>query len=831
MNVFQLSILGSLVATLVIGFVVFGTQIRRAANQTFLGLSLLLALYMMCFGFGASAKDASWLEFWIRQTSAVSALVPAAMNLLRLAVVHQADSGIVLLRRARIWILLYLPIALLCQTHFFLESARLPSGSETVGVPSYGPGFQIFAIYFVAALGILIARFIRDFSRVSGIQRTELQFILLGCCGGLLFGITFLLISYAVGSAEVGMFLPLCVIVLDGVIAYGIATRRIMDVPHFLRRATAYTFLTGYLAVVYAAVLVASRWLLDTVLHTVLPIDHLLATLAVAFSIAPANGRMQRVANRLFLNINLLDVNETLKKANRVLGSITTLGELLEHLSRILAEAVGTDRVLILLAEEGRFEQAHPKSGSPGVTLERTDALTTMLMGQPEPIVLDVLNRVRPSPLLTEAALRLRKLNAAVAVGIRSKTGLEGVLLLGPRLSGRIYGSAEQHVLETLSGQLAVAIENSRLYTQVQNSRIYNDILLDNLVSGVVAAGKDRMVTVFNREAQRITHRDAADVLNHPIDRLPEPFADIMDAMFQSSQESRDLDIALHGIGDEAIPIRAGGSLFRSHTGSVLGALIVFNDLTAIRKLEGQVRRTDRLASLGTLSAGMAHEIKNPLVTLKTFTQLLPERYEDTEFRETFTSLVAHEVRRIDSIVNQLLRFARPAKPTLVPMHLHQVVDSVIRLVQEQMRQKQIALDRRLDAPFDLIRGDSDLLVQAFVNLLFNALDAMTSGGRLTVATALVEQELPKKELWAPPPTESFLRLSIADTGEGIAPEALPHVFDPFFTTKNSGTGLGLSVSHGIIQEHGAVIDVESELRVGTTFHLLFPLLPKEVAT
>jgi signal transduction histidine kinase len=831
MNIFQLSIISSLVASLVIGCAVFATQVRRTANQAFLGLSLLLAVYMMCFGFGASAQDASWLEFWIRQTSAVSALVPAAMNLLRLAVVNQSDSGIQLLRRARPWLLAYLPVALLCQTKFFLHGARLPVGGETVGVPVYGAGFALFAAYFLLALGTLVARFYRDLSSVKGIQRMELQFILLGCCGGLLFGIVFLLLPYLVGSLEIGMFLPLCVVVLDGVIAYGIATRRIMDVPDFLRRVTAYAFLVGYLLIVYGSVLYGARWLLRTILQTTLPLDQLLATLAVAFSIAPANGRMQRVANRLFLNINLLDVNEALKRAGRVLSSIATLGELLDHLSRILAEAVGTDRVLILLAEDGRFQQAHPRTTGDGIALGRSDPLATALGEQQEPLVLDVINRIRPSPTLIEAGQQMRRLGTAVATGIRSKTGLEGILLLGPRLSGRIYGSAEQRLLETLSDQLAVAIENSRLYTQVQNSRIYNDILLDNLVSGVIAANQQRTVTVFNREAQRIARREAQEVVDKPIDALPEPFADIMEAMFQSGQGPRDLEITVHAGGDEPVPIRIGGSLFRSHTGGVLGALLVFNDLTAIRKLEGQVRRTDRLASLGTLSAGMAHEIKNPLVTLKTFTQLLPERYEDTEFRETFTTLVAHEVRRIDSIVNQLLRFARPAKPTLLPMHLHQAVENTLRLVHEQMRQKQITLVRHLEAPFDLIRGDSDLLVQAFVNILFNALDAMTSGGTLTVSTAIVEQEVPQRDLWGSPPTESYLRLSVRDTGGGIASEDLPHVFDPFFTTKSSGTGLGLSVSHGIIQEHGGLVDVESVLREGTTFHLMFPLLSREAVT
>ena len=126
----------------------------------------------------------------------------------------------------------------------------------------------------------------------------------------------------------------------------------------------------------------------------------------------------------------------------------------------------------------------------------------------------------------------------------------------------------------------------------------------------------------------------------------------------------------------------------------MLGALMVLTDITALKRLELQIRRSDRLASLGTLSAGMAHEIKNPLVSIKTFAQLLPERYQDSDFRETFSNLIGHEIDRIDSLVNQLLRFARPAKPVLKPMHVHAVLEKSLQLVGHRLYQKDIKLTR-----------------------------------------------------------------------------------------------------------------------------------------
>ena len=145
---------------------------------------------------------------------------------------------------------------------------------------------------------------------------------------------------------------------------------------------------------------------------------------------------------------------------------------------------------------------------------------------------------------------------------------------------------------------------------------------------------------------------------------------------------------------------------------------MVVTDITALKRLELQIRRSDRLASLGTLSAGMAHEIKNPLVSIKTFAQLLPERYHESDFRETFSSLIVHEIDRIDSLVNQLLRFARPAKPLLRPMHVHEILDKTLRLVQHRLYQKEIKVTRKWEAPIDTIRADADQLEQVFLEFL-----------------------------------------------------------------------------------------------------------------
>src|ERR1044071_8956418 len=293
-------------------------------------------------------------------------------------------------------------------------------------------------------------------------------------------------------------------------------------------------------------------------------------------------------------------------------------------------------------------------------------------------------------------------------------------MLLGPRLSRRIYGSVEQNALQVLCGQLAIAIDNAQLFTEVQNAKIYNEILLQNLTTGVIAAGADGRITVFNNEAEQITGSKSEDLLDRSIEALPGSICELLQETLDSNERAENRELVLESADGDFV-VRASSSIFHGQQGEMLGALVVLTDITALKRLELQIRRSDRLASLGTLSAGMAHEIKNPLVSIKTFAQLLPERYQDSDFRDTFSNLIGHEIDRIDSLVNPLLRFARPAKPILKPLHVHEVLEKSLLLIGHRLFQKEITLTRFWDAPLDTIRADADQLEQVFLNFFLRS--------------------------------------------------------------------------------------------------------------
>jgi len=236
-----------------------------------------------------------------------------------------------------------------------------------------------------------------------------------------------------------------------------------------------------------------------------------------------------------------------------------------------------------------------------------------------------------------------------------------------------------------------------------------------------------------------------------------------------------------------------------------------------LKQSQDTLRRADRLSSLGLLTAGLAHEIRNPLVAIRTFTQLLPERYEDAEFRNGFQSLALKEVDRICGLITDLLSFARPSKPNVAQEDMNNVIDGIARILDTQAKEKSVELVRHFAPNLPKVWIDREQMKQVFMNLIFNGIQAMNDGGTITISTRIFTSDAIEQ---AP----SFVQVEVRDTGVGIPNENLEHIFDPFFTSKDEGSGLGLSISHQIVQEHGGYVTVESKVGKGTSFLVNIPI-------
>lgn len=829
MNLFQIVILFGLLGNTALGLFVLFSNPKRSANVSFFVLTFLMMLWMGAMYFCSFKHSELILLFWIRQTSAFAGLIPIGVFILQLAIERPEITGSRMLYELRYWLLACLSIVVLCHTSIFVLSARNPSEIELVPPTEYGWGFWIYMTFFVVAIITFSVGFWKAVNSREGAKRSEIQFLQIGCITSFIIGVFLIASAEISGSQEISLFVPLSVLALDGFVAYGIATRRILAVSAVLQRVVAYVLMFCYLIGLYSLSVWLGRHVFYWFFTDPFYAAHLLAALVVAFSVSPSYGWMQAFAHRLFPYATSVNVDEVLKKAGHIFQEVSTEDNLTALFSDLIIETFGATRLVLLQPDkDGIYYQYHaaPECGDK-VSIGKESPLVGLLSRDHEPFTIDMLQRMRSSPLIEGAREELDSLGAAVILGSFMRKEMKAILLLSQKKSGRIYDLQDQRALQLICDQFAVALENANLYTAIQNGKIYNEILLDSLTSGIIAVNADRVVTVFNQRAQAQTGLLESAVIDKEMDVLPPALVECLEAILKTQAGFRDKDICIK-LGDEDIPVRVSGAIFHGYTGNMLGALLAFNDMTLLKKMEEQLRRTDRLSSIGTLSAGMAHEIKNPLVTIKTFTQLLPQQYSDTEFRHTFFDLVGQEVKRIDTIVNRLLNFARPAKAKLKPVSLHDVIENSLRLAEQQFAQHGISLDRHLDATRHLVEADAEQLNQTFVNFFLNAIHAMKKGGRLTVRTTIVKFSPDIPQAGALPNVDR-IQVDIQDTGCGIALEDRGKIFDPFFTTKEDGVGLGLSVSHGIIQEHNGTIDVESEKGKGTVFHVQFPLLaPQE---
>ena len=333
-------------------------------------------------------------------------------------------------------------------------------------------------------------------------------------------------------------------------------------------------------------------------------------------------------------------------------------------------------------------------------------------------------------------------------------------------------------------------------------------LLQECLACGVLVVDALGRIAACTPEAATHLLAKVERLRNAPATSLPAPLPRLIRDAAKSGQPVTNLEILLKSARG-ATTLRA--SILPVETGAQSQIVVVLNNLTSAPVFEQNMRRLDRLASLGTLSASMAHEIKNGMVAIKTFTDLLVQKGQDTEL----TDVVSRELQRINAIVTQMLRFAAPKAATFTTVHVHELLDHSLRLLHHQITGKSISLQRRYEARIDTVRGDDAQLQQAFMNLLLNALEAMGMKGVLTVATETREDK----------PGTGQMHIRIQDTGVGIARENLGRLFEPFFTTKKNGTGLGLAISQRIAHEHQGAIQVASEVNRGSTFSFSLPVL------
>ena len=586
--------------------------------------------------------------------------------------------------------------------------------------------------------------------------------------------------------------LPLVFIPLS--FGWAIHRYRLMDVDILFRRGAAYTLATALVVGLYVTVVVVVGALFGGGLPQLGIIGSIVATIVAAFLFAPTKDHIQVWLDKFFYK-ERYNLRVTVTDFGRKLGSEVDLAKVLDRIVERLSGSLLVDKMAVLLED--------PDNPSRFV-LARAHGLDI-----PEGTVYPTLTKDIDQPYVFSGE---EESGLSYFIPCRVKGRVIAFLGMGRTHDGEYLTSEDIDLLEGISDYIGIAVENATLYqsledkaTEYETLKDFNENIIESISVGVMVEVGGRIIG-WNRALEGLTGRERQEVIGKKASTV------IPEQSLERLREERNL--YKHRWGDLVVNFSLTPLLDKE--GRTTGRLIIVDDITERVRLEDQLVENDKLTSMGLLAAGVAHEVNTPLAVISSYSQLLRKQLSTGDEKNKLMDKIIKQTFRASEIVNNLLSFSRTNATDFVELDVHQVVAETVSMLEHQLKNSGIEVEREFSAEAPLAFGNAGKMQQVFLNLFLNSKDAMADGGTLRIRTDTADAKL---------------RIWIEDTGSGITGENTKKIYDPFFTTKaaGKGTGLGLSVSYGIIQEHGGNIFVESEPGRGTTFRLELPLARKPV--
>ncbi len=714
--------------------------------------------------------------------------------------------------------LLYAPAALLLAARVRLH---VPVPSEWGEAPAlrFQEGLERlellhFAVFALVTL-VILAHSTRRAPNI--LVKKQLRIIVYGLGFGVLPSAVFYVVPFVAGGrpstgAELTVLLQA---LIPLVFSYSISRYRLVDIEVFLKKAATLIFSIFVIASLYFFVGSRTRIFTENRLNTF--VLGVVAIVLGATLFGPLKRLFQGLLDRAIYKRSY-EYRKTLLSITRDLSRERDLTKLAPSLLEAIANALNLRTLALLLADEGD-ERAFKvlKDWGDGAALPGRLVLDDWLVAQVRKR--DTLSFVSASES-EPARAAMEKLSALGffhVLPLKVEDKVIGALVMGKKADGSFFSREDWELLTTISGSAALALENADLYgreivraMEMQRLKDYSENIIESLTVGVSVIDEDGVVIGWNRvlEGQLAVRKEAAigrnlrDVLGpkaypalFPREDQPD-FRLFSEFTLETPGGNKIFDIARTPLLDNAL--------------RAYGTIIVFEDITDKVHLQQQLLTSEKLASIGLLSAGVAHEINTPLTGISSYIQMLQKKLADTHYAQILGKVEA-QTDRVARIIKNLLAFARsPSDASFQRVDLKQSLEEILSLIDYKLRNMNIRLDLEL-APVPPVYAQGERLQQVFINIILNALDAMPGGGTLRIRLGL---------------EDGAAAVRISDTGTGIRPEHLSRVFDPFFTTKGvgKGTGLGLSISYAIVKEHDGRIEVQSEVGRGSTFTITLPI-------
>ncbi len=816
------------VFTLLVGGAVRLRRPRDPATLHFFWLSVAF-FGVFTFSFSGRLDRLDWVFYWADAIS-ILALPPMFLHFTQVFPERRHRWSRGSLGRAAI-VALYLPA-------LALGLARLVAVLRSASDPESFVGwvalldrleFLYFAVCLIGGLiGLLRAR-----SQVGTLTaRRQLRWIAWGTgIGAGIFAVGYAL-PYALG-VEPSLPMELSAVPLSLIplaFASAIVRYRLLDIEVIVKRSLVYITAFAAVVVIYAVVLEAVRSVLLRDSGSNSWVLALLAILVAVLLTPPIKDFVQNLLDRAFYR-GRYDYRRALVGFARDLNSDLDLNRLSERLVSRVVETLLVDRMTLMLADEvaphfGSMRSSGFGDGHPPALAKRSAIGRRLCDGYI--VALDDPTAV--GRFSVEEIEFWRDAGLYYFVPCVATDGTIAILAVGRKDTGEPLSSEDTGLLWAVAGQIATALENARLYRQlhlkaveVDRMRAFNENILESLDNGLLVVDLNDRVVRWNRALEQLYGVSRATASGFALGDVFDPaFVEAVRAARRDTPEGATLSrVPLVARGDrvgETLVVNAAVVPLRAEDGqgvATAGTIIIVEDVTARVQLEEQLRLSEKMASIGLLAAGVAHEVNTPLTGISSFTQMLLEGADPQDPRTRLLEKIERQTFRAAKIVNGLLTLSRPTSSDRSSFDVNVVIADVLSLLEHQFETHRIRVRRELSDTPVVVRGLEHKLQQVFLNLFLNARDAMPKGGWLSIATraegnrAIVE---------------------VSDTGSGIPSEYLARIYDPFFTTKaiGQGTGLGLSITYGIVREHEGSIECESGLGQGTRFILSFPAVAVE---
>jgi two-component system NtrC family sensor kinase len=603
---------------------------------------------------------------------------------------------------------------------------------------------------------------------------------------------------------------------------------RLMDVDIMVRRVAVYALTTLAIAMMIGTVAyVVGRFAIgldalpgEITLPVVVAVLFMTAIVMLA---GPIKNFLQERTDRLFYG-ERYDMRNSLLDFGRTLSATTSLDPLLNALIIRLQQVLNVERLAIFI-EDSRVPAGYRVALAAGLSnsmivppdfremIRSRSAETGVVRADDLDLAPDTNNFVR------------RALHYYVPCVSRGR--MVSVIGLGRGKDGSLLSTEDIEILRTISGYVAVAIENSLLYqeqqehaSELQLLKEFNESIVESINVGLLAVDNDGKVTRCNSALEQMMGVERRMVVGKRVEELfAEDFDETLTQLLGPTRwnlgEVRNLyklHTATRG-GQTLVLNMAFAPLQAMPVEPRSGTLVVLEDVTSRTRLEEQLQQREKLSSIGLLAAGVAHEVNTPLTGVSSYTQMLLGMLPETDPKHALLQKVRRQADRASNIVNNLLNFSRAGTTAeFGELDVHRVMDDTLQLLEPQLRRSEINIVREFDLAIPKTYGSAGKLQQVFTNLILNARDACPEGGDVRLTTRIGDDE--------------SILIEVSDDGIGIAPENLAKIYDPFFTTKGvgRGTGLGLAVTYGIVQEHSGHISVDSVPGLGTTFRISLPI-------